>query len=131
MIGSDHSFDIHRGDDRVLKYQLVNQDTPGIAVDISGALIEWVLVEQDAATTEPQPKNGAVALVSKSTPASGVVITNASEGRFEVTLASADTVTRKAPDIFYHEIQVSLGGLVTTVIFGNITMKRENIAPGP
>ncbi len=127
-LGAKHSFEMHRGDSRVLTYTVVDQQSTPVVVDITTATIEWELAVQDPAANEPQPKEAST-LLAKSV-GSGIVITDGPNGEFEVTLASADTTGRKAPADFYHEIQMTLAGLVTTLIRGIITLKREVIDPG-
>lgn len=130
MLGLLHDFEMHRGDDRTLTYTVVDQQSPPQPIDITAATITWILAEQDpTVTAEPQPKKDGI-LVSKSV-SSGITITDAAAGDFEVALDSSDTATRKAPNTYYHEVQIVLGGETTTIVYGIITLKREIIAPGP
>ena len=61
----------------------------------------------------------------------GITITNGPNGELEIDIDSADTVGQVAPADYYHELQITLGGLVTTLAFGIITLKRDSAAPGP
>ena len=128
-IGITHSFPMHRGDDRKLTYVVVDQQSPAVVVDITGALIEYAFALQDATASEPQPK-AASTVFTKGTVAGGITITDAVNGAFEVIIDSADTVGLKAPLDYYHEIQITLGALVTTLSRGIVTLKREIVAPG-
>jgi hypothetical protein len=127
-LGLNHSFDMHRGDDRQLTYDVVDQQTPAIAVDISAATFIWVLANQDASVSTPQPLGDA--LVTKEV-GTGVVITDGPNGGVRVDLGSGDTAARLAPAEYYHELQMTLGGLVTTLVYGIITLKRDRAEPGP
>lgn len=127
-LGTQFDLEIHRGDDRQITATVV--DEAGVVVDITGAAITYVIVTQDADAAEPQPKRGATPVVTK-TVGSGIVITDAVNGAIRIDLGSGDTDGQKAPTTFYHEIQIQLGGFATTVMFGNLTIKRDAIAPGP
>lgn len=126
-LGTLHNFDMHRGDTRAITYTVV--DEAGVAVDISVAQFIWILAEQDASTAEPQPRPGSTILTK--TEVTGVVIVDAPNGDIRIDIDSTDTVALRAPVTYYHEVQITLAGKVTTIAFGNITIKREIAAPGP
>lgn len=128
-INSPHSFEMHRGDNRTLTYTVVDQQTPPVVVDITGAVLGWALARQDPSTTTAQPIPGTT-LVTKSV-GSGITITDGPNGELEIDIASSDTVGFIAPLEYYHELQMTLGGDVTTLVFGKITLKREIVSPGP
>ncbi len=130
MLSIVHSFEMNRGDDRQLTYAVVDQQEPAVVIDITGALLEWTLDLQDPTVSEPQPIPGST-IVTKDTTGGGVVITDAVNGAFRVDLGSGDTVALAAPADYYHEVQITLGGLVTTIVRGIITLKRDSISPGP
>lgn len=128
-LGTRHDFSMHRGDDRQITFQVVDESQAPF--DITGAALTWIMAEQDlkeAATATPKPK--ATTLVTK-TVGSGITITAPATGDLQVDLDSADTVTFKAPLAYYHELQLTVGGFVTTVAFGIITIERDIAAPGP
>lgn len=127
-LGLLHSFDMHRGDDRQLTYTIVDQQDPAQAVNITGAEFVWVLAMQDLSVSTPQPLGDA--LVTK-TESAGVVITDAPNGGVRVDLGSGDTQGRLAPAYYYHELQMTLGGYVTTLVYGIISLKRDRAEPGP
>lgn len=127
-VGLLHSYEMHRGDDRQLTYTVVDQQDPAVAVDISTATFLWVLANQDQGVLIPQPLGDI--LVTKSV-GSGIVITDGPNGGVRVDLGSGDTATRLAPADYYHELQMTLGGLVTTLVYGIITLKKDRAAPGP
>ncbi len=126
-LGTLHSFDMHRGDDRSITYTVV--DEAGAVVDVTAAAIVWVLAAQDTGASGPQPRPGST-LLTKSV-GSGVVLVDAVNGDIRVDIDSVDTVALRAPNVYYHEVQITLAGKVTTIAFGNITLNREIIAPGP
>ena len=123
-----HNFTIARGDDRTLTYTVKNQAIPPGPVDITAATFIWILSAQDASVSEPQPQGGA--LVTKAV-GTGVTITDGPAGEVEVDFDSADTVGLRAPLDYYHELQMTLVGAVTTLVYGNITVKRDVASPGP
>lgn len=127
-IGTLHSFDMHRGDTRAITYTVV--DEAGAAVDINGALFIWILAEQDPSSPfSPQPLP-ASAIVTK-TESAGIVIVDGPNGKIQIDIDSDDTGGLEAPKAYYHEVQITLAGKVNTLVFGNITLKREIAAPGP
>ncbi len=125
-LGTLHSFDMHRGDARVITFTVV--DDQDAVVDITTATLLWVFSKQDTESAEPQPL-GAV-LVTKSI-GSGITVTDAVNGEGEVALDSADTVARLAPLDYHQELQITLSGKPSTVMFGVITLKKDLAAPGP
>lgn len=126
-LGTLHSFPMHRGDDRDLTFTVV--DEAAAAVDITGATLTWVLANQDPKITgSPAPRGSA--LVTK-TVGSGITITDAVAGEGTVSILPADTTGLKAPASYYYELQVVLSGKTTTILFGNITLSRDLIVPGP
>jgi hypothetical protein len=127
-VGLLHSFEMHRGDDRQLTYVIVDQADPAVVVNITGAAFAWVLSNQDGTTPDPQPLGDA--LVTKAV-ASGIVITDGPNGAVRVDLGTGDTTGYLAPADYYHELQMTLGGLVTTVVYGIISLKRDRATPGP
>ena len=52
------------------------------------------------------------------------MITDAPNGVGRVDLAAADTAALTEGD-YYQELQITLGGFVTTVLFGIITLKKD------
>lgn len=126
-LGTLFSFDMHRGDDRSITFTVV--DEAAAVVDITAATFIWIFAAQDAGSASPQPRAGSTILTK--TEIAGIVIVDAVNGDFRIDIASADTVALRAPVTYYHEVQITLAGKVTTIAFGNITLKREIAAPGP
>lgn len=125
-----HSFDLIRGDDLKIPYVVKDQQDTPVVVDITAATFLWAVTRQDPTSnlTEPQPLG--VTLISKSV-GSGITIDDGPAGEVFITLDSADTVAFNAPDELYHELQMTLGGKVSTLAYGIISLKREINAPGP
>ncbi len=125
-LGTLHSFDMHRGDARVITFTVV--DDKDVVVDITTATLLWVFSKQDEDASEPQPKG--VALLTKSI-GSGITVTDAVNGEGEIALDSGDTVALTAQLDYYQELQITLSGKPTTIMFGVITLKKDLAAPGP
>ena len=127
-LGTLYNLEIHRGDDRQITGTVVDENDD--AVNITGATLTYVITDQDPSANYAQPKKGATALVTK-TVGSGIVLTDAVNGDIRIDLGSGDTVTFTAPKTYYHEIQIVLSSLTTTIMYGNIVLARDIIAPGP
>lgn len=128
-----HSFPMVRGDSRSLTYVVKDQQTLPVVVDITTATFIWILIEQDvtaALASDPQPAEGGTPIETK-TESTGVSIDDGPAGEVSVTLNSADTTGQLAPADYYHELQMTLGGKVSTLVRGIISLERDNIAPGP
>lgn len=124
-LGTEYDLVIHRGDDRQITGVIV--DSNGNTVDITGAALTYVITALDDAATVTQPKGSApTALVTK-TVGSGIVLTDAANGAIRIDLGPGDTSGRKAPDDYYHELQIVLGGFTTTVMWGKFTLRRDAI----
>lgn len=126
-LGTEFDLQIHRGDDRQITGVVVDEsDAP---VDITGATFIYVVTALAPSTTPSQPQN-VTALVTK-TESAGIVITDAPNGAIRIDLGSGDTVGFTAPRDYYHELQITLGGFVTTIMFGQLQLLRDAITPGP
>ncbi|KKL94547.1 hypothetical protein LCGC14_1863560 [marine sediment metagenome] len=128
-LGTEVDIQIHRGDDRSITGTVV--DEAGVAVDITGATMTWVVTAIDSNLSPSQPKKGVTPLFTAKTIGSGITIVSAVDGTIQIALDSADTVGLTAPKKYYHELQMVLAALTTTVMFGKFELVRENIAPGP
>ncbi len=125
-LGTLHSFPMHRGDDRLITFTVVDKNLA--AIDIAGAAFLWIFARQNPNCPDPQPLGGI--LVSKAV-SNGITITDAVAGEGEIALDSADTVGRVAPLDYYQELQITLAGKVTTIMFGIISLSKDIAAPGP
>jgi len=128
-LGTEVDILIHRGDDRAITATIV--DEAGVAVDITGATMTWTVVNIDPNLSPSQPKKGAVALFAAKTVGSGITILTPTSGTIQIVLDSDDTVGLAAPKEYYHELQMVLATLTTTIMYGKFELVRENIAPGP
>lgn len=128
-LGTEVDIQIHRGDDRNITGTIV--DETGTPVNIAGATMTWVVTAIDLNITPSQPKKGVTPVFAAKTVGSGITIVSAVDGTISIALASADTVGLTAPKEYYHELQMVLSSLTTTVMYGKFELVRENIAPGP
>ncbi len=125
-LGTQFDFPIHRGDDRVITFTIVDQ--AGAAVDITAATFKWNISRKAADSVAPQ---GLALLNPDKTVGAGITITDAAAGDGEIALDSADTVGFVAPSDYYHELQMTLASVVTTPMFGVIALAKDLLAPGP
>lgn len=90
---TNQNFEMYVGQEFAFEVTVLENGKP---FDLTGATINWIM----------QPTvNSATATVSKST-GNGIVITDATNGVFEVTLLAPDTAG-KQPYEYYHEAQVT------------------------
>lgn len=108
-------FTMFAGDTKIL--QVTVRDAASSVVDITGMLIRWQLAKTVKAT-EP--------LVAKAV-GGGIVITDPTNGRFEVTIDPDDTLELSGH--FYHEVEVNDAGTISTVLTGKATIKLALIKP--
>ena len=128
-LGTRFDFEIHRGDSRQILFQVVD---PGLVpVDITGATMTWVISEldEDDVNTIPAPIPGST--LATKTVGTGITLTTPATGNGTIVLSSVDTTGLNAPEQYYHEAQMVLGGETTTIMYGILTLKRDIIAPGP
>lgn len=115
MTKDNQNFRMYQGEDKLLEISVLDED--GNAKDITGATITWILA------TSP---DAAAAEVTKSTGGSGVSITNAAGGVFQVTLDGSDTTSLEGN--YWHEAEVEdTSGHDNTVTTGYITIKASQI----
>lgn len=83
--------------------EITATDSDGAAIDLTGATITWTL----------RTRRGNAATITKTT-GSGVTVTDAVGGVFEVTITDTDTASLNGT--YYHEAKiVDSGGLVSRV----------------
>ena len=117
-IGTQSSISMHSGDTRVLEITVVDENQA--AVDLSAADVTWALSKK--AADEVLPKGSA--LLTKVV-GNGIAIVDAVTGRADVTIDPSDTEALAGD--FYHELQVVLGGAVSTVLYGTVTIVKDLI----
>lgn len=100
------NFTMTAGDYKTLVVTI--KDAEGAAVNISGATILW----------QAGRSFGKASTISKST-SSGISITDGANGQYTVTLDASDTDSMSGT--YYHESEMTLNGVKTTVLTG--TMK--------
>ncbi len=114
MAVENPTIEIHSGDDKRLNYTI--DDSAGTPIDITGATFRWALSKRKKGVVETAPRGSPI--VEKSTAGGGVVITNGPLGQVRVSLVPADTAALKGEH--YQELEMTLGGLVSTVAFGPV-----------
>ena len=87
----------------------------GVIKNLTGATIKWTLYD-DA--------NGAFVL--NKTTGGGVTVTDGPGGVCTVALVPADTLA-VAPGIYYHECEVTVSGIVSTVLIGHVTILATKV----
>jgi hypothetical protein len=119
-IGVETDFAMHSGDDRILQYTVVDEDDA--VVDITGATFTFELSKYD--DTKPTgigaPKGSP--LFTK-TVGSGITLITPASGRVDVALLPADTADLKGDH--YHELEMVLSGVTSTVAFGKLTIHKD------
>ena len=128
MLGTEYNFDMHRGDSRIVRFNVVNTDTPPVAIDLTGVTsIEFELTKSDP-NNVPAPLGAALFAKGIGT---GVTVEDAVNGVVAVQIDEADTTGFQTPADYYYEVQAVLSGDTSTILFGIISLKRDRIAPGP
>jgi hypothetical protein len=116
-LGTSNDASMHSGDTMTLEVTV--NDSAGSPLDISAGAFTWVLSKKSTTAVEPR----GAALVSK-TLGSGVSFTNTgTDGLCEVLIDPADTAALAG--VFYHEFQVTIAGVVSTVLFGSVTIAKD------
>ena len=102
-------FEMYAGDDKVIEVAVL--DKTGVAVSIAGATIRWKAVRSFGKTVA----------ISKATGGSGISITDAANGEFQITLTPANTASLKGS--YFHEAEVEFGdGKKSTVLQGRMVV---------
>lgn len=118
-IATDANAPFIAGDTRTV--QATVEQSAGAPFNLTGAAIKWQVFAMSGGTFTGSP------IISKSV-GSGITITNAAGGIFQISLASADTTGLAGT--YYHEAEVTMpGGIVHTALTGTITIKAGAITP--
>lgn len=89
--------------------------------NLSGCTIRWFLKND-------LNDNDSTYILTKNT-TSGIVLTDAQNGKFTFTMSSAETSTLKADFPYYHEVKITDSlGLVTTVLSGTVTGSNGSVS---
>tara|TARA_R110002096_G_scaffold288387_1_gene482127 strand:+ start:715 stop:1074 length:360 start_codon:yes stop_codon:yes gene_type:complete len=115
-LGTLNDFSLHSGDSLTLEVTV--NDAAAAAVDITSATFIWVLSKKS--TTSVAPRGAAI--LTKAL-ASGVAINDGPTGRADITLDPADTASLDGT--YYHELQMTNAGFVSTVLYGSVTIAKD------
>ena len=126
-LGTRKDIELHRGDAKTITFTVVDQQSPPVAVDLTGKTLKWNYSNKASDAVEPL---GASILVSDKTEISGITVTDAVNGEAQVDLASADTTGQRATLEYYHELQVTDGTDPVTTMYGIFKLVKELLAPG-
>lgn len=115
ILTTKESINVFRGDSKTIEKTLTDSD--GVVVDLTGAELKFS-VKKDRFLADTD------ALISKSSPSSGITIVDAAAGEFKVEVDAADT-DLEARDYEY-DIQIKeTGGKVTTIFTGIFTIEQD------
>lgn len=116
-MAEEGTIEFFSGNDVLLRFTVMDEDNPPAAKDLSGAL-EIIFVIAKA--------QGKTAALTKSL-ASGISITDAAAGEFEVTLTKSDTEPL-GPTHQYYEVRVKdVLAKTATVAYGTCTISKNSI----
>lgn len=111
-------FSMFQGDTKVL--ELTVRDADGVVVDISGASsIRWAMARN---AKMPTPK------LAKTLGAGIALVGGGTTGRCDITLDPSDT-SDLTPTTYYHETEITISGVVSTVDSGQVTVQQALIKP--
>ncbi len=111
-------FELFKGNSKDLP--IIVCDKAGARVDITGAAIRWWAAERES--------SGTVVIQKDIGSPGGIVVTDAVQGEFTITVDPADTKNLTGK-FLYHEAEVlDNTGRPTTVMFGIITLRDSLIS---
>ena len=120
MAVQNPTIEMFSGDTKRLNYTV--KDGNGVVIDITTATFRWGLSKLGKPKTAGDPSPQVAPLLEK-TISSGIVLTAPTLGQLRVTLDPADTADLKGE--FYHELEMVLSGVTSTVAFGQIDIKKD------
>jgi hypothetical protein len=104
------------GDTKIVGVTITNKDKT--TTDLTGATIRWALKRSVHSIADEAVKD---------TISGGVLITEPSKGKCQVSIDPVDTADL-SPGYYYHEMEVtSASGVVSTVLSGTITITEDGI----
>jgi len=115
-LGTQNDITLHSGDTLVLEVTVKNASAT--AVDLTAATFAWAMSKKSASAVAPQ----GAALLTKAL-ASGITLIDAATGRIDITLDPADT--ESLAGTYYHELQMTDTGVVSTVLYGSVTIVKD------
>jgi hypothetical protein len=111
MAKTDQNFEMYQGDSKELHVEVTDEN--GNIIDLTGATVTWKMYKDFSSS----------AIVKNIS--NGISIPTPTNGVFIVTLEPVDTETFVGG--YFHEAQVrDIRGMVTTVMTGNIKVKRKH-----
>ena len=111
------NFTMHSGDDKLIAAS--TSGSTSAAKDLTSATIKW--------RVEVPENVGSGCPITKQTGGSGISITDASAGKFEITLDAADTASMAA-GVYEHEAEAFDSSSKTATLFrGTITLLGDII----
>ncbi len=114
MTKENQDIELWAGDTRTETVTVTN--SAGSAQNLTGLTLRWVVRRHSRAGT---------IVISKST-GSGITITNAAGGIFQIALSPADTKNLEGE--YYHEASgVDSGGNVSTLLIGTLTVNKSAV----
>ncbi len=120
MAVQNPTIEMFSGDTKRLNYTI--KDSGGSAIDVTLAVFRWALSKLAKSDTAGEPSPQGPAILSK-TNGSGITLTAPTLGQIRVDLDPADTASLKGS--FYHELEMVLAGVTSTVAFGQIDVRKD------
>src|SRR4030067_2787682 len=108
MTATGQNFEVYRNKDKIIVVQTFDEN--GAPQPITGSTLLWLAYRK---TT------GEIVLIKSNTPPySGIAITDADMGLFEITLTQADTDSLVA-NMYFHECELTdFSGFATSILTG-------------
>ncbi len=120
MAVQNATIEMFSGDTKRLNYTV--KDGAGVVIDITGGTFRWGLSKLGKPVTAGEPSPQGSPLLTK-TVSSGITLTAPTLGELRVDLDPADTADLKGS--FYHELEMVLAGVTSTIAFGQIDIKKD------
>lgn len=108
-IPARYNIDLVRGDSKT--YTLTFTDNSGAPINISTWIIYYTVKEY-------QEQPDADAAIRKTI----TIHTDPTHGISDIVLENADTQELKAPQCYWHDIQINIAGKINTVAFGQLNV---------
>ena len=118
-VGTQSDITMHSGDTRNIVITIV--DSTSTAVPLGSVTdLTWALSKKASDSVTPR----GAAIVTKAI-ATGITVTDAPNGVISIILTPADTASLAGE--YYHELQMTFGAAVSTVLFGKVTISKDLI----
>lgn len=117
------NLELRRGDTHVFDLTILN--AAGTAMNLTGATVRFT------AKNNLSDADGS-AVITKISPSSGIVVTDAAGGLARLTLLPADTSSITQERVLYYDVQVTDGSsVVTTVLEGTLAIRLDVSVASP